>query len=271
MRANRLLSVVPALFACLPAMAADQSTGLVDRVVPAYGVRHDQPFRMPSRIDPQISQARAFLTQLNAKMLGSGASAADLTAIATWQQDLAKLTDELIPGVSTYERQQLNAIYDELDRAGESIALLTAQVAPAAPKMEVATPAAPAAAPQPVVEVATPVAPVVETPAAEAPALEVAVPAPEVPAEVPAMAPTEVAAPVVEVPVEVPAEVPAEAPAVAPVEVPAVETPVAVPEAAPAVDAMAPAVDATAPAVDATAPAVDAMAPAVDAEAPAAP
>ena len=251
MSAIRLLSLVPALIASLPLVAADPSTGLVDRVVPAYGVRYGQPFRMPSRIDPQISQARTFLTQVNAKLLGvgAGAGAGDLAAISTWQQDLAKLTRELTPGLSVYERQQLDVILDELERAGESIALLTAQAAPLAPRIEFVAPVAPVApsAPAPL-EVENP-APAPRVPVAEL--VEAPVAAPEASAEVPAMAP------MVEMPNEVPVEVPVEVPSEVPVEVPAPES------IAPAVEAAAPAEDATTPELDATivVPTVDAVPP----------
>lgn len=282
MRASRLLALVPALVSLGSLAAAEKPTALVDRVVPTYGVRHDTPFRVPSRVETQVSQARAYLADLNAKLLTGGAGASELGAIAHWQQDLDKLTQELSPAASLTERQQLDGVYAELDRATESIALLTATVPPPAPRIEavaptkaeapaVAAPAteAPVAAPEaPAVEVAMPavapeavapvveaVAPLVETPAVEAPAVEAAAPA---------MAPAEVPA---EVPAAAPAEVPAEVPAAAPAEAPAAAAPDAM---APAADAPAPAADAAVPAADAQVPAADATAPAADATAPAA-
>jgi hypothetical protein len=264
MRFIPLLPVAHALIVSLPVAAADQATALVDRVVPAYGVHYDQPLRMPSRIDPQISQARAYLTQLNAKMLGAGAGADDLAAISTWQGELAKLANELIPGISAYERQQLNAIFDDLDRAGESIALLTAHVAPAAPKFEANPYFAPAAR-APGIRAHVPVvAPAVAVSSAVGAANSGAAPEAtmEVPARVPAVAmPVDVqdAAPVDLTTGEVPDAVPAAA-------VPAVEP------VAPAFDA-APVVDATAPipALDGIAPPREEAAPVVDAVAPTAP
>ena len=298
MRASRLLALVPALVSLGSLVAAEKPTALIDRVVPTYGVRHDTPFRVPSRVETQVSQARAFLSDLNTKLLTRGAGTAELGAIARWQQDLDKLTQELVPAASLSERQQLDGVYAELDRAVESIALLTATVPPPAPRIEAAAPAkaeeptaaapaveapgveAPAVvpeaaapaetapeAPAPVIEAVAPMveAPGVEAPGVEAPGVEapgVEAPAVEAPAETPAAE-----APAAMEPAEAPAEVPAVAPAEAPAEAPAP----ALDAAAPATDAMAPAVDAAAPAVDATAPAVDATAPAADPMAPADP
>ena len=132
MRAPRLLSLVPTLALALGVGAgvdaAEHPFWLVNRVVPTYGVRHDLPFRVPSRIESEVAQVRAYLAALNTRLLTWGAGSAELANILRWQQDLATLVEGLVPAISVLESQQLDAVIADLDRASESIAMLTETV-----------------------------------------------------------------------------------------------------------------------------------------------
>ena len=211
---------------------------LISRIVPAYGVHHDVPFRPVSRVEPLLQEIRALLAAQDARALSHGPNRQDAVELATYQTKVDALAAALVP--TAIEHQHLDELVADLARARTALALngidslveappaAPVPAAPAAPAAE--APAAPAA---PATEApAAPAAPAVETPAA--PAVE----APPAPANPAAEAPVAPATPELPPVPAAPAEAPALPAAPAPVEAPAVPA-AAIPEpAAPAATAL---------------------------------
>ena len=224
----RPVSALLALASMLPAADVLPVGGsLISRIVPAYGVHHDVPFRPVSRVEPLLQEIRALLAAQDARALSHGPNRQDAVELATYQTKVDALAAALVP--TAIEHQHLDELVADLARARTALALngidSLVEAPPAAP-----VPAAPAA---PATEApAAPAAPAVETPAA--PAVE----APPAPANPAAEAPVAPATPELPPVPAAPAEAPALPAAPAPVEAPAVPA-AAIPEpAAPAATAL---------------------------------
>jgi hypothetical protein len=125
---------------------------LVDRVIPAYGLQYDAPYRQPSRVRPLTVEIGAYSARVQAEVLANDLSRnpdryvrpepvdpvqrfparlpvlvtpellAEEEALLSYAERLA-VTEEETPLPNIYERWQMEAAWRDLYRAGETLAL----------------------------------------------------------------------------------------------------------------------------------------------------